>query len=699
MRWDYPGSFDEIWIRFNLIHRGNTAFWVANETDGIGYTGITNRLDSGDSLNSLGGYINNQYIGCVQNAIVQNVRQSYILHLKSGVVDGMFEVYLNSILLYTYTGNINNGHPLDKLHAYTEKETDNIFSDWYITGTASDGSTFVPEGEEQIEVLDTLNIKPREMHISLDWGGHKHTFFNGATQILRSRIRPKKIYELKTGGSKATLDYLLGFYNSHKGSYKPFIFNYDGVDEVCVFNEKLQIEECREVGNIVGFQGTIMLEALYDNTIPSGGSESDYMPLKPVGNVTECVDWDTNVLDMGANGRQQTYDSPIRTYSVKFSGNRRDRDKFLNFYRSHGNFMSFLFPYNGKDVEVVFPQTIEVDDKIEIPNIVGFECELDLTEIKHPNTGTYNELTPDSEPVRRVSLRDFTANGYYLSGKDADGICYKDCMERLSAFKITDCYEAFRGSDLTSIPYLDTSECQNFTRMFQDSNIEKCEELDTSNGVYFRGMFYNSKLKSIGTINFSKAKEIGATFSGSAIRMIDHVILGNQTKVRGLFDGAKNLSIVRYMDTSKLTSMENLFYNCSMLTSVPVIDMSNCTDASTMFYSCSALRVVRFSNTQKLYDVASMFSGCSVLNSVEGLNMTNAYVVDEWGNPYGIVNMFKNCYNLKSIVVMDDITYDDAKRKYRLWLTEFGLGDGRYNGRFLREIKVVTPSGVFTFSK
>ena len=270
-------------------------------------------------------------------------------------------------------------------------------------------------------------------------------------------------------------------------------------------------------------------------------------------------------------------------------------------------------------------------------------------------------------------------------------------MEKLSQFKIIDCHHAFEGSDLKELPYLDVSECQDFSCMFKDSQIEKAFEMDTSNGRNFDRMYYNSRITIIEEINISKATSRNRMFQGSSVTVIDRVILGKNGE--SVFAYATNLQTIKHMDTSLCESLDSMFYGCTMLFSVPHINFASCTNAYAMFYGCTAVRTIRLANTQKLHQVSLMFTGCHMLESVERLDLTNALVIDQWGNNGGITAMFKDCSSMSYLTVNDNISYDDAKRKYRLMMTNFGLGDGRYNGRYLKAITVVTPSGTFTVER
>lgn len=248
--------------------------------------------------------------------------------------------------------------------------------------------------------LERLEVYPKgEVKITYDWGGNRHTFFSGDMQVIRKRIHAKKILEITTGGNKQMADDLHDFYNRHYGSYSPFLFTYDDKDEICVFYEALQAEECIEVGKSVGYKVTLQLEVLYDETIPEPADADDICPLNPYGNVIVGDNWNTNVLDMGANGRQKTFDKPIYSFTVIYTGDKKRREQFLSFFLSHGNHTAFIFVHNGVEYYVLFPQSIEVIDKIEANRIVGFETEVELIGIRHKVHEDESTEEIEEEPV------------------------------------------------------------------------------------------------------------------------------------------------------------------------------------------------------------------------------------------------------------------------------------------------------------
>jgi len=650
--------------------------------------------------------------------------QTYYWHIKQGIGDGYRELYKGNTLLYklegrTIYGGIVTLHDALDFDAFSEFE---ILDSWSPEPEPTPEPEPEPEptpepepepqpepdpmpDEEQEDILEELKIYPRECHISFDWGGRRHNYFNGAFQINRTRIRPRKTYEIVVSGNKKDRDYLIDFYNRHKGAYRKFIFNYDGVNEICAFAEKIEVEDCRELQEIVGFEVTLTIEAMQDTLRPITAEEGEYLPLKPFGNVTVHTDWNTNIVDMGKNGRQKTYTEPRRAYSIKLTGHRKHRDAFIEFYRQHGNHVSFLFPYDDEDIEVIFPASIEIEDKLECSQIVGFECELDLEEVRKPNNGASEDTDPDIKEKRRVSLRNFAHNNYYLQGEEADGIYYKDCMDKLSSYIITDCYAAFEDSDLEEIPYLDTSECEHFSYMFKNSQIKHQEVLDTSNATDMREMYYGcqmERLKEFDVSNLDNAGQYGGgfllngVFENSKMRIIERVKLG--TAGAYLFIDAHELQRVIYMQTSKVTDMSGMFCGCTMLNSVPSIDMRVCTNADQMFSGCEGLPNVRLRNTGKLEGVTYMFYDCARLVEVDGLNLRSAYYIDEWGHNEGMVSMFIHCYMLHAITISDDdMEYEKAKEKYMLIMKNYGLLDGRYRNRYILKTTVVMPSDTYTF--
>ena len=139
----------------------------------------------------------------------------------------------------------------------------------------------------------------------------------------------------------------------------------------------------------------------------------------------------------------------------------------------------------------------------------------------------------------------------------------------------------------------------------------------------------------------------------------------NLTSIEGL----------KYLDTSKMTSMSGMFAACENLISVDLagFNTENVMDMSSMFSSCSRLTSLDLSsfNTANVSDMSDMFSGCSSLTSVDlsGFNTTN--VTD-------MSRMFKECKSLTSLDMSSFNTANVTNMRYMfelcLSLTSLNLG-------------------------
>lgn len=531
----------------------------------------------------------------------------------------------------------------------------------------------------------------------ITWGGQKHQFLNGAVQMKRSKIHPTKHYQFSIGLDRAMWLELSDFYNRHQGALKPFIFNYNGVEEICCFSGKLQQTVIRELGRIVGAKATIEVDVIHDSSVAEDGEEGAMIPVKPYGEIEQIIDWNTNILDMGARARKKTYDEPLYTLKCVFSGTAADRDNFVKFYESYGDFKACTVNYNDGVCEVLFPSTIEITDITSLGKIVGFQTEVELTSFRRPNNGSAGSGGGSGiSSVKRVSLKEFAMKGYVI-----DGVCYKDCMWKLSRFKITNCYKAFEGSDLTEIPWLDTSECTDFSRMFMNSKITHIEEFDTSNGTQFNSMFNGSSVVVVKSLDVSNATSGGCqnVFFNSSVRNVYNIKVGKYANK--LFYGAKNLeSVGNIVGLNNAVDTREMFSGCSILYSIPTITLGSATNTSQMFKECTALSSVNISGMKNVTRTDGMFYGDRRLSSVNGVDLTNAYWIDQWGHVEGIIDMFKNCNSMSAITVIDDnVTYEQAILKYKVLVTNYGLFDGRYNGRYLQTVTVITKDGTFTLRR
>lgn len=106
------------------------------------------------------------------------------------------------------------------------------------------------------------------------------------------------------------------------------------------------------------------------------------------------------------------------------------------------------------------------------------------------------------------------------------------------------------------------------------------------------------------------------------------------------YKGTSVDNLIRFSDTSNVTTMTSMFSACSNITTIPLLDTSNLTDASYMFYFCSNLPTIPLLDTSKVNTMPYMFGYCSKLTSIPELNTSKVTDMQQ---------MFYNCYELTSI--------------------------------------------------
>lgn len=103
----------------------------------------------------------------------------------------------------------------------------------------------------------------------------------------------------------------------------------------------------------------------------------------------------------------------------------------------------------------------------------------------------------------------------------------------------------------------------------------------------------------------------------------------------------KNLTnILKYDDTSNITSMYYMFKDCTHLTTIPLLDTSKVTNMAYMFTNCTYLTTIPLLDTSNVTDMSAMFQSCYSLTSVPTLDASNVVYMD---------NMFVYCSNLTEI--------------------------------------------------
>lgn len=112
------------------------------------------------------------------------------------------------------------------------------------------------------------------------------------------------------------------------------------------------------------------------------------------------------------------------------------------------------------------------------------------------------------------------------------------------------------------------------------------------------------------------------------------------TNMHSMFEGCINLTTIPLLDTSSVTTMANMFSNCFRLTSIPQLDTSSVTNMNYMFENCNSITTIPLLDTSKVTNMSSMFYNCNSLTTIPQLD-TNS--VTKMGN------MFSSCSNLKEI--------------------------------------------------
>ena len=109
-------------------------------------------------------------------------------------------------------------------------------------------------------------------------------------------------------------------------------------------------------------------------------------------------------------------------------------------------------------------------------------------------------------------------------------------------------------------------------------------------------------------------------------------------------DELESITNLKYLNTSKVTSMGWMFFGCVKLTSLDLtsFDTSMVTDMSYMFMSCSDLISLDLSSfdTAKVTDLAQMFYGCSNLKTIYASSKLKVDVA------MSTPDMFSHCENL-----------------------------------------------------
>lgn len=228
--------------------------------------------------------------------------------------------------------------------------------------------------------LDTFNVRPRgDVTHSFAWNSTEVKYWNGRVQHNRKRVKPLHTMSFTVSGLSEDLEYVSNFYDAHHGCLDPFYFVYDGKKETCYFSEKVTVRQNRELNKIIGYEMSVSLR------IDHSTYDAQDIPEKPrfnfpiLGKIEDSSDWNTNLLDMLVVGREKTYDIPVHEFSFNLSGLKEERDKLISSYVSLGDFTKFRFDNKGMIYYVYYPSELQIVDKRELQNIIGYTCRMTLT--------------------------------------------------------------------------------------------------------------------------------------------------------------------------------------------------------------------------------------------------------------------------------------------------------------------------------
>lgn len=224
--------------------------------------------------------------------------------------------------------------------------------------------------------MELFNFTPYgDVNITYEWNSKAISFEDYTKQFYRRRVSAKKTYAFTVSG--LDLAALVKFYNEHKGLQEPFYFIYDGVMEVCYFGQAINPRCKRENGVIKAYSCEVVLDVDRQVTKYPTAQETDVLP-SPYGETDQVFDWHTQMVTVGQRTeRMARQTKPTRTITGKWSGLKAERDKLIRLFNSHCR-VPLTLRYNGEDLKVVFPDKLEIKDKRELRNIIGYECQLEL---------------------------------------------------------------------------------------------------------------------------------------------------------------------------------------------------------------------------------------------------------------------------------------------------------------------------------
>lgn len=250
---------------------------------------------------------------------------------------------------------------------------------------------------------------------------------------------------------------------------------------------------------------------------------------------------------------------------------------------------------------------------------------------------------------------------------------------------------------------------QDSSHLFEYTYIDKIDanNLDVSNVTDGSYMFYscaNSTEINVSQWNTSKIKYFDKMFSNCqslAFLDVNNWDMISGCSLNGMFSysGITDIDLSKW-DTSNISNLSNLFFNCTKLKQID-LHTWNTKSVSTcywLFRGCSSLEFINIDgwNTCNVYDMDRMFGECSKLITIKGLNKLNTsnvqfmqlmFISDtslksldlssfDTQNCIDTSQMFRGCYNLKSIYISDTFVTTKVYNSTQMFLNCISLIGG-----------------------
>lgn len=129
-------STGELWIKFDWywISKYTASFFrIFNETSANDSTGIYCQPNLSDDNSDLTVWINGTNTQTLTDTHARRARKTYLLHIKTGTIDGVFELWIDGVSQYSYTGNVYNGNNLTNFFFQSDDTSGSKFSNVIIS--------------------------------------------------------------------------------------------------------------------------------------------------------------------------------------------------------------------------------------------------------------------------------------------------------------------------------------------------------------------------------------------------------------------------------------------------------------------------------------------------------------------------------------------------------------------------------------